>query len=131
MQSAKNAAASAKAGMEKTKATMQEKAEKMTTRDPLKKEIATERKEERVREAERRNQDARVPTAAGEYSTGIGPGQPTAGYGGDIRQDYPQEMGGQADFPKGGTGLGSGGVGATDPNVGGGARTRHGSGGTM
>ncbi|KAL0346292.1 UNVERIFIED_CONTAM: seed maturation protein [Sesamum radiatum] len=45
MQSAKetasNIAASAKAGMEKTKATAQEKAERMTTRDPIQKDIAT------------------------------------------------------------------------------------------
>ncbi|RVW30753.1 18 kDa seed maturation protein [Vitis vinifera] len=47
-----NVTASARAGLEKTKATLEEKAEKMTTRDPLKKELATERKEERKTEAE-------------------------------------------------------------------------------
>ncbi|KAL3632411.1 hypothetical protein CASFOL_025395 [Castilleja foliolosa] len=128
MQAAKDMAASAKAGMEKTKATMQEKAEKMTTRDPLQKKIATEKKEERVHGAERQKQEekqaARMPTATGDYTTGAY--QPTAGdYGGDVRQDYPQGLGAQPDFPEGGTGLG-----AADPNVGGGARTRRGSGGT-
>ncbi|KAK6124624.1 hypothetical protein DH2020_041638 [Rehmannia glutinosa] len=68
MQSAKetaaNIAASAKAGMEKTKATMQEKAEKMTTRDPLQKEMATEKKEERIHGAERQKQEARAHNVA-------------------------------------------------------------------
>ncbi|CAA0812699.1 Non-structural maintenance of chromosomes element 4 homolog A [Striga hermonthica] len=90
MQSAKNVAASAKAGMEKTKATVQEKAEKMTTRDPLQKEMAEEKKEARIHQAELQKQQER---AHGGGMTG------------------------------GGAGLGSGGVGPVDPNVGGGART--------
>ncbi|XP_057768773.1 11 kDa late embryogenesis abundant protein-like [Salvia miltiorrhiza] len=58
MQSAKDMAASAKSGMEKTKATLQEKGEKMTSRDPLQKEMATEKKEERVDEAEQQKREA-------------------------------------------------------------------------
>ncbi|KAL6523214.1 hypothetical protein OROGR_016817 [Orobanche gracilis] len=146
-QTAANVAASAKAGMEKTKATIQEKGEKMTTRDPLQKEMATERKEERVREAERQKQEAREQNAAtkqsasaggtlghdyttgGEYATGAGVGHHTAGgYGGDVRQDYPQGLGGQGRYGESGAGVVSGGVEPTDPNVGGGVRTGHGQG---
>ncbi|RAL48513.1 unnamed protein product [Cuscuta campestris] len=76
MQSAKetasNAAASAKAGMEKTKATLQEKAEKMTTRDPMQKEIATERKDERKREAEMEKQTAKEQNAASKAAAAAG-----------------------------------------------------------
>ncbi|KAI0503855.1 hypothetical protein KFK09_014798 [Dendrobium nobile] len=46
-----NIGATAKAGMDKTKATAEEKIEKMKTRDPLQKEMAEERKEEKVRQA--------------------------------------------------------------------------------
>ncbi|GAA0171829.1 hypothetical protein LIER_41230 [Lithospermum erythrorhizon] len=56
MQSAKDAAAAAKSGLEKTKASLQEKGEKMTTRDPLKKDLATDKKEQRKDEAELRKQ---------------------------------------------------------------------------
>ncbi|KAK6149213.1 hypothetical protein DH2020_016738 [Rehmannia glutinosa] len=156
MQSAKetaaNIAASAKAVMEKTKATMQEKAEKMTTRDPLQKEMATEKKEERIHGAERQKQEARAHNVAtkqaaaaagggtfghdyatgGEYSTGTAH-PTTGGYSADraVRQDYPQGLAGQAEYPEGATGFGSGGVGPQDPNVGGGARTGYGSGNTI
>ncbi|EPS73164.1 hypothetical protein M569_01597, partial [Genlisea aurea] len=63
MQSAKetasNIAASAKAGMEKSKAIAHEKAEKMTTTDPIKKDIAEQRKEERIHHAQLQKQEAR------------------------------------------------------------------------
>ncbi|KAL6522402.1 hypothetical protein OROMI_031674 [Orobanche minor] len=141
-QTAANVAASAKAGMEKTKATIEEKGEKMTTRDPLQKEMASERKEERIREAERQKQEARGHNAStkqsasggtlghdyttgGEYATG----HPTSGgYGGDVRQDYPQGLGGQGGYGESGAGVVSGGVEPTDPSVGGGVRTGYGPG---
>ncbi|KAJ6425914.1 hypothetical protein OIU84_026483 [Salix udensis] len=49
---AANIAASAVSGMEKTKATVQEKVENMTTHDPEQREMARERKEERITQAE-------------------------------------------------------------------------------
>ncbi|XP_009606042.2 protein LE25-like [Nicotiana tabacum] len=64
MQTAKDGAASAKAGMEKTKATVQEKAERMTTRDPLKKEMATDKKEDKKAAAELEKREAKEHTAA-------------------------------------------------------------------
>ncbi|XP_051148954.1 protein LE25 [Andrographis paniculata] len=104
MQSAKetaaNTAASAKAGMEKTKAAMQEKAERMTTRDPLQKEMATEKKEARIEEAERQKQEARMHNTAARQAgtgTGTGPG-PTLG----------QEYTGGGDYTGTGTGMGTG-----------------------
>ncbi|KAM3339439.1 11 kDa late embryogenesis abundant protein [Capsicum chinense] len=76
MQTGKDAAAAAKAGMEKTKASVQEKAERMTTRDPLKKEMATEKKEDRVAAAEMDKQAAKAQHAAEKHgrttTTGIG-----------------------------------------------------------
>ena len=85
MQTAKDIAASAKAGMEKTKATLQEKVqfcesidwcfyvdmviwleqgERMTAHDPLQKEMATEKKEAKIHEAERRKHEERRHNAA-------------------------------------------------------------------
>ncbi|XP_047939267.1 protein LE25-like [Salvia hispanica] len=81
MQSAKDMAASAKAGMEKTKATLQEKGERMTTRDPLQKEMATEKKEERIDEAELRKRDAQAQHEAQYRNTGTGTGANTTGFG--------------------------------------------------
>ncbi|EYU39929.1 hypothetical protein ABFS82_10G171100 [Erythranthe guttata] len=88
MQSAKetasNVAASAKAGMEKTKATMQEKGERMTTRDPLQKELATEKKDERKYGAELEKQEAREHNAAAKQAAsggGVGLEDPNAAGG--------------------------------------------------
>ncbi|KAI3474538.1 hypothetical protein Pfo_029453 [Paulownia fortunei] len=89
-ETAANVAASAKSGMEKTKATAQEKVERMTAHNPTEKEMATERKEERVHHAELNKQEAREQNAAarqasrtgGSYSytaTGV-TGQPTGGH---------------------------------------------------
>jgi len=92
-ETASNVAASANSGLEKAKATAQEKVEKMTTRDPVEKEMARERKEERVTmQVELHKQDARghnaaarqtgthdcatTGTGAPDYLTGE-PGQPT------------------------------------------------------
>ncbi|XP_038883398.1 11 kDa late embryogenesis abundant protein [Benincasa hispida] len=63
-ESAANVAASAKAGMDKTKATVQEKMEKVTAHDPLAKEIAEEKKQAKIHEAELNKQEAREHNAA-------------------------------------------------------------------
>ncbi|KAE9598287.1 hypothetical protein Lal_00004080 [Lupinus albus] len=78
-ETAANIGASAKSGMEKTKATVQEKTEKMTARDPLQKEIATQKKETKMDQAEldklaAREHNAAVKQAnAGEHMVGQGP----------------------------------------------------------
>ncbi|KAH9673927.1 Late embryogenesis abundant protein 46 [Citrus sinensis] len=69
-ESAANVAASAKAGMEKTKATAQEKVDKMKAHDPVEKEMATEKKEERRMQAELEKQEAREHNAAAKQATG-------------------------------------------------------------
>ncbi|KAL9331681.1 hypothetical protein ACSQ67_001291 [Phaseolus vulgaris] len=56
--------ASAKAGMEKTKANVEEKAERLTTRDPLEKEMATQKKDVKVNQAELDKLAARAHNAA-------------------------------------------------------------------
>ncbi|CAN4109085.1 unnamed protein product [Withania somnifera] len=81
MQAGKDAAAAAKAGMEKTKANIQEKAERMTTRDPLKKDMATEKKEDRVSAAEMEKRDAKAQHAAEKHGATTGT-TGTTGYGG-------------------------------------------------
>ncbi|KAK4413028.1 Late embryogenesis abundant protein 46 [Sesamum alatum] len=113
MQSAKekaaNVAASAAAGMEKTKATMQEKAVKMATGDPLQKEMATEKKDDRVQEAERHKQET-------------------------YEQNAAASGGGTTEFPEDKNRYGSDDdyrVGVEDVNVAGGARTGYGSGNTI
>ncbi|KAK7259523.1 hypothetical protein RIF29_25132 [Crotalaria pallida] len=63
-ETAANIGASAKSGMEKTKAAVQEKTEKMTARDPLQKEMATEKKEARINQAEFDKHAAREHNAA-------------------------------------------------------------------
>ncbi|PIM97485.1 hypothetical protein CDL12_30044 [Handroanthus impetiginosus] len=151
MQSAKetaaNMAASAKAGMEKTKATVQEKGEKMTTRDPLQKEMATQKKDARIHEAEREKHEARAHNATAkqpgggsyghDYTTGTGGGtyghDYTTGTGGPTTGGgYTAEGEGMLhNYPPGTTTTTTGGAGRMghqDPNVGGGARTGYGSG---
>ncbi|XP_038972104.1 11 kDa late embryogenesis abundant protein-like [Phoenix dactylifera] len=59
-----NVAASAKAGMEKTKAAAEEKIEKMKTRDPAQKGAAEQLKEERIEEAEVEKQASKEENAA-------------------------------------------------------------------
>ncbi|XVF07354.1 hypothetical protein REPUB_Repub06bG0131000 [Reevesia pubescens] len=82
---AANIAASAKAGMEKTKATVEEKVEKATAGDPMQKEMASQKKEERIRQAELEKQEARQHSAAAKQSgrddgyTAAGTGAYTAG----------------------------------------------------
>ncbi|KAL3819905.1 hypothetical protein ACJIZ3_005810 [Penstemon smallii] len=106
-EAASNVAASAKAGMEKTKATMQEKGEKMTTRDPLQKEMATEKKEERIHAAEREKLETRQQAAAAKQGGVLHP----------TGQGYTTQPDPTAVPPQ-------------DPNVAGGARTGYGSGNT-
>ncbi|KAJ9184692.1 hypothetical protein P3X46_004394 [Hevea brasiliensis] len=86
-ETAANAAASAKAGMEKSKATVQEKVEKMSAHDPMQKEMATQKKEQRKAEAELNKQEAREHNAAAKQVAKAGghanytTGTPGAAYG--------------------------------------------------
>ncbi|EXB32138.1 18 kDa seed maturation protein [Morus notabilis] len=89
-ETAANVAASAKSGMEKTKATLQEKAnlldldfydeaneskmEKMTAHDPVEKEMATEKKKARISQAELDKQEAREHNAAAREARKAGVG---------------------------------------------------------
>ncbi|KAI3742348.1 hypothetical protein L1987_60028 [Smallanthus sonchifolius] len=73
-ETAANIAASALSGMEKTKAVIDEKVEKISTSDPTEKDMATLRKEDRIRLAELRKQEAYNQNAA---AAGGGPGSPT------------------------------------------------------
>ncbi|XP_075511388.1 18 kDa seed maturation protein-like isoform X3 [Primulina tabacum] len=57
-ETATNVTASARSGMDKTKASVQGKAEEMKTRDPLQKEMAAQKKEAKIQEAEREKQGA-------------------------------------------------------------------------
>ncbi|CAK8543351.1 unnamed protein product [Lathyrus sativus] len=68
-ETAANIGASAKSGMEKTKATVQEKTEKMSARDPIQKETATHKKEAKKNQAELDKQMAREHNAAVKEST--------------------------------------------------------------
>ncbi|KAG4913056.1 hypothetical protein AAZX31_19G133300 [Glycine max] len=101
-ETATNIGASAKAGMEKTKATVQEKAERMTARDPVQKELATQKKEAKMNQAELDKQAARQHNTAakqsattaghmghGHHTTGTGTG--TATY--STTGEYGQPMG--------------------------------------
>ncbi|XP_057488928.1 11 kDa late embryogenesis abundant protein-like [Actinidia eriantha] len=90
-ETASNMAASAKSGADKAKATAQEKAEQMTTRDPVEKEMARQKKEERVDQAElnklaarrehnaaaRQAGEAQHHTATGTGTTDYLTGEPT------------------------------------------------------
>ena len=71
-ETAANIGASAKSGMEKTKATVQEKTEKMTAHDPVQKEMATKKKEAKMNEAEFDKLAAREHNAAVKQSTTAG-----------------------------------------------------------
>ncbi|KAK1420759.1 hypothetical protein QVD17_22607 [Tagetes erecta] len=75
-ETAANIAASAVSGMEKTKAVIDEKVEKISTSDPVEKDMATLRKEDRIRLAELRKQEAYNQNAAAAAADG-GPGSPT------------------------------------------------------
>ncbi|CAI0403732.1 unnamed protein product [Linum tenue] len=112
-ETASNIGASAKAGMEKTKATVQEKIEKASAHDPVQKEMAREKKEQRVAEAEAMKHSTKAHNAAakqgeqltgghGNYSTG---GTGGTGYGtiGDYGTTgaYSHSATGQPGYPTG------------------------------
>ncbi|XP_062167907.1 18 kDa seed maturation protein-like [Alnus glutinosa] len=87
MQAAKNAketatnvAASAQCGMEKTKATVDEKMEMGKARDPAQKEAVTRKKEERTIQADRQEQEACACNAAAKQPGKAGTGGPTGGH---------------------------------------------------
>ncbi|MED6171104.1 hypothetical protein PIB30_037581 [Stylosanthes scabra] len=67
-ETAANISASAASGFEKTKAVVQEKSERISTRDPVQKEMATQKKEGRIINAEREKQEARDHNAAAKHS---------------------------------------------------------------
>nr|AAG15412.1 seed maturation protein [Glycine tomentella] len=71
-ETAANIGASAKAGMEKTKATVQEKAERMTARDPMQKELATQKKDAKMSQAELDKQAARQHNTAAKQAATAG-----------------------------------------------------------
>ncbi|KAG5402882.1 hypothetical protein BRARA_C00264 [Brassica rapa] len=73
-ETASNIAASAKSGMDKTKATLEEKAEKMTTRDPVQKQMATQKKEAKINQAEMQKREVREHNAAMKEAAGGGTG---------------------------------------------------------
>ncbi|XP_043691647.1 18 kDa seed maturation protein-like [Telopea speciosissima] len=68
-ETASNVAASAKSGMDKTKATVQEKVERMTTHTPVEKDMATQRKQEKIDQAELNKQAARQHNAAAKQQS--------------------------------------------------------------
>ncbi|XP_015088850.1 late embryogenesis abundant protein 46-like [Solanum pennellii] len=73
---ASNVAASAKSGMEKTKATVQEKVDKMKANDPTEKAMATEKKDGRICEAEMNKHATQDRNAALHHGAGTGAGRP-------------------------------------------------------
>ncbi|KAM1109428.1 hypothetical protein COP2_009134 [Malus domestica] len=154
-EAAANVAASAMSGMEKTKATVQEKVEKMKSSDPVEKDMAARKKEERIVEAEvnkheamEQNAAARrdVAVATGYTATGAGTGthtysttgaagQPTGTHqmsalpGHGTGQPAGQVTEGVAEAHPIGTNTGTGRSTAHNTNVGGNA-TKYGTGGT-
>ncbi|KAL1340986.1 hypothetical protein HN51_027490 [Arachis hypogaea] len=71
-ETAANIGASAKSGLEKTKATVTEKAEKISTHDPIQKEMATHKKEEKIQQADMEKHEAREHNAAAKISAMAG-----------------------------------------------------------
>jgi len=72
---ASNAAASAKAGAEKAKATMGEKVDRMKAGSELEKDMATQQKEERKSDAELRKEEAHAHNAQQKrFNTASQPG---------------------------------------------------------
>ncbi|XP_057982526.1 11 kDa late embryogenesis abundant protein [Malania oleifera] len=68
-ESVANVGASAKSGLEKTKAAVQEKVDKMTAHDPVEKEVATQKKEERIEQAELNKREERENNAAARQAS--------------------------------------------------------------
>ncbi|KAL6523215.1 hypothetical protein OROGR_016818 [Orobanche gracilis] len=144
-ETAANIAASAKSGMEKTKATVQEKMERVTAHNPTEKEMATERKEERVHNAELNKLEEREHNAAAgqagrtggsrSYATTGVTGQPTGGHqmsalpGHGTGQPTGHLIDGTVKSHPIGTATGTGRTTAHNTHVGGGANTGYGTGG--
>ncbi|ONK81844.1 uncharacterized protein A4U43_C01F33450 [Asparagus officinalis] len=78
---ASNVAASAVAGAEKTKATVQEKVDKMKAHDQADKAAAEQRKEERKQEAEAKKEIRKDENAEARATAQSGVHHATAGYG--------------------------------------------------
>ncbi|KAM7530157.1 hypothetical protein LguiB_033567 [Lonicera macranthoides] len=85
MEAAANIAASAKAGLEKTRALVGEKVEKFRTSDPVEKDMATLKKEEKILRAELSKKEAYAQNAAA--STGMTASYTAEGRGDLIGQD--------------------------------------------
>ncbi|GKC09820.1 zinc finger, CCHC-type containing protein, partial [Tanacetum coccineum] len=86
-ETAANIAASSLSGMEKTKAVLEEKVEKISASDPIEKDMATLRKEDRIRLAELRKQEAYTQNAAAAVHGGSGPNSPTFTASGHINPE--------------------------------------------
>ncbi|KAF9613031.1 hypothetical protein IFM89_005465 [Coptis chinensis] len=78
-ETASNIAASAKSGMDKTKATVQEKVDKMSAHDPIEKDMATQRKEDKIIQAEINKQETREHNATARQQVGGVTGGTTGG----------------------------------------------------
>ncbi|GKB00971.1 18 kDa seed maturation protein, partial [Tanacetum coccineum] len=76
-ETAANIAASALSGKEKTNAVLDEKVEKISTNDPIEKDMVTLRKENRIRLAELRKQEAYTQNTAAAVHGGSVPNSPT------------------------------------------------------
>lgn len=109
-----------------------QQAEKMTTRDPLQKERATEKKETKINEAELQKHEMRQAAKAGRttghgYTTGgttgytTGPATTGTGYTDTARTDYPSGTTTQgvvgSQYPPGTNTGGGGRVGVQDPDA--------------
>ncbi|KAL9319264.1 hypothetical protein ACSQ67_015781 [Phaseolus vulgaris] len=71
-ETAANIGASAKSGLEKTKATIHEKSERISSHDEREKSIATQKKEEKINQAEMEKRQARQHNAAVKQSAVAG-----------------------------------------------------------
>ncbi|KAK4725538.1 hypothetical protein R3W88_028317 [Solanum pinnatisectum] len=85
---AANVAASANSGMEKTKAVVTEKAEKLTTSDPVQRQMATEKKEQRIHQAEMDKLAAQEQNAASRQAAATGGTTAYTATGGGVGLDH-------------------------------------------
>ncbi|KAL5697609.1 hypothetical protein ACHQM5_028734 [Ranunculus cassubicifolius] len=147
-ETASNIAASAQSGMDKTKAIVQEKAERLSAHDPMEKERATARKEEKINQAELNKQEIREQNAANRLHSGGVAGGTTAGFydGSHTHGTGPTGMNQMSALPGHGTGqvvegtaqahpmgvnTGSGGTVGTNPRAGGETNQGYGTGGSL
>ncbi|OMO59954.1 Late embryogenesis abundant protein [Corchorus olitorius] len=100
-ETAANIAASARSGLEKTKATLEEKVERATAHDPVQKDMATQKKEDRIRQAELEKQEACENNAAARQGGGDG-GFTAKGSGGHMASGtHTYSTTGQMGWPTG------------------------------